>query len=359
MGKSSESRKSAVAIRLISSMTGRTLSRRLRGVNASNLPRRQFLNLAAGAAVLPAISRGARAQTYPARPVRIIVGYAAGGSNDIIARLMGQWLSEHLGRPFVIENRPGAGTNLATETVVRAAPDGYTLLLVNPANAVNATLYNKLNFVFLRDIAPVASMIHQPLIMLVNPSVPAKTMPEFIAYAKANPGKINMASGGNGSTNHVAGELFKMMAGVSMVHVPYRGDLPALTDLMAGQVQVYFGTLPATIEYVRAGHLRGLAVTGAARSEALPNIPAMGELLPGYEATIWNGLNAPKGTSPEIVEKLSREVNAVLTDPKFKARLAELGAEPLPGSPTDYAKLVAEETQKWGKVVKLSGATVE
>ena len=355
MGKSSESRKSAVAIRLISSMTGRTLSRRLRGVNASNLPRRQFLNLAAGAAVLPAISRGARAQTYPARPVRIIVGYAAGGSNDIIARLMGQWLSEHLGRPFVIENRPGAGTNLATETVVRAAPDGYTLLLVNPANAVNATLYNKLNFVFLRDIAPVASMIHQPLIMLVNPSVPAKTMPEFIAYAKANPGKINMASGGTGSTNHVAGELFKMMAGVNLVHVPYRGAGPALTDLLGGQIDLFFGGMASTVDHARAGRLRALAITTGMRSEVIPNIPAVSEFVPGYEASDWFGLGAPKNTPAEVIDKLNRAINSGLADAKLKARLADQGATVNAGTPADFGKLIAEETEKWAKVVKFAG----
>jgi tripartite-type tricarboxylate transporter receptor subunit TctC len=318
--------------------------------------RRNFLQLAAAAMITPAISPMVWAQAYPARPVRLVVGFSAGGVTDIVARLTGQWLSERLGQQFVVENRIGAATNVATEGVVRAAPDGYTLLMSSAANAINATLYNNLNFDFIRDTTPIASVISTPLVMVVNPSFPAKTVEAFIAYAKANPGKINMASSGSGSPPHVAGELFKMMAGVKMVHVPYRGDVPALTDLLAGQVQVYFGTLPASIEYVKAGNLRALAVTGATRSAALPDIPIMAEFLPGYEATIWNGLNAPKNTPAEVVAKLNREINAVLADPKFKARLAELGATPLPSSVADYTKLVAEETERWGKVVKLSGA---
>jgi tripartite-type tricarboxylate transporter receptor subunit TctC len=321
--------------------------------------RRQLLQLAGAALLAPTSSSVAWAQAYPARPVRLVVGFAAGGVTDIVARLVGQWLSERFGQQFMVENRTGAATNVATEGVARAAPDGYTLLVSSASNAINATLYVNLNFNFIRDTVPIASIISTPLVMVVNPSFSANTVPEFVAYAKANPSRINMASSGSGSPPHVAGELFKMMAGVSMVHVAYRGDVPAITDLLAGQVQVYFGTLPATIEYVRAGDLRALAVTGATRSQALPNIPAMGELLPGYEATIWNGLNAPKNTSPEIVEKLNRQINAALADPKFTARLADLGAEPLPGTPANYAKLVVDETEKWGKVVKVSGARVE
>jgi tripartite-type tricarboxylate transporter receptor subunit TctC len=323
------------------------------------LRRRQFLQLAGAAIVAPASPSVTWAQAYPVRPVRLLVGFAVGGVTDIAARLMGQWLSERLGQQFFVENRTGAATNVATEAVVRAAPDGYTLLMASASNAINATLYDNLSFNFIRDTTPIASIIGTPLVMMVNPSFPAKTVPTFLAYAKANPDKINMASSGSGSPPHVAGELFKMMTGIKMVHVPYRGDLPAITDLLAGQVQVYFGTLPASIEYVKAGNLRALAVTGATRSEALPDIATMGEFLPGYEATIWNGLNAPKNTPKEIVEKLNREINAVLTDPKFKARLAELGATPVPGSPADYAKLIADETEKWGKVVKLSGARAD
>ena len=280
------------------------------------LPRRQFLHLAAGAAALPAVSRIAWAQAYPTRPVRIIVGFAAGGAADIIARLIGQWLSERLGQPFVIENRPGAGSNIATEAVVRAPPDGYTLLLVGTANAINATLYDKLNFNFIRDIAPVAGIIRVPNVMVVNPSVPAKTVPEFIAYAKANPGKINMASGGIGTAAHVSGELFKMMAGVDMVHVPYRGAAPALTDLLGGQVQVMFASMPSSIEHIRAGKLRALAVTTATRSEALPDIPTVGEFVPGYEASAWYGVGAPKDTPAEIVDKLNKEINAASPIPR-------------------------------------------
>ena len=316
------------------------------------LPRRRFLHLAAGVAALPAVSRIARAQAYPTRPVRIIVGTPAGGGLDIVARLVGQWLSERLGQPFVIENRPGAGTNIGTEVVVRAAPDGYTLLLIVTANAINATLYEKLNYNFLRDIEPVAGVILLTNVMVVNPSLPATTVPEFIAYAKANPGKINMASLGNGTVPHVAGELFKMMAGVNMVHVPYRGAPPALIDLLGGQVQVYFATTTISIEHVRAGKLRALAVTTAKRSEALPDIPTVGDFLPGFEASVWFGIGVPKSTPVEIVDKLNKEINAGLADPKLNARLADLGGMPLPGTPADFRKLIAEETEKWGKVIR-------
>ena len=273
-------------------------------------------------------------------------------ANDIVARLIGQWLSERLGQPFIIENRPGAGSNIATEAVVRAPPDGYTLLLVGPPNAINATLYDKLNFNFIRDIAPVASIVRVPNVMVVNPSVPAKTVPEFIAYAKANPGKINMASAGIGSSAHVAGELFKMMTGVDMVHVPYRGAAPALTDLLGGQVQVCSPRMPASIEYIKAGKLRALAVTTATRSEALPDVPTVGEFVPGYEASSWYGVGAPKNTPAEIVDKLNKEINAALADPKIKARLADLGGTALAGSPADFGKLIADETEKWGKVIR-------
>jgi len=323
------------------------------------LPRRKFLRLAAGAAALPAASSVAWAQSYPSRPVRLIVGFAAGGTGDITARLIGQWLAERLGQQFVIENRPGAGTNIATEAVVRATPDGYTLLMAGPSGAINATLYDKLNFNFIRDIAPVAGVVRQPSVIVVTPSVPATTVPEFIAHAKANPGKLSMASGGIGSHGHVSGELFKMMTGVNMAHVPYRGGAPALTDLLAGQVQVYFSPTPAAIEYIRAGKLRALAVTTAARSEALPEIPTVGEFVPGYEASSWQGIGAPKNTSAEIVEKLNKEVNAGLTDPKMKARFAELGNAVLPGSPADFGKLIAEETEKWGKVIRAANIKPE
>jgi tripartite-type tricarboxylate transporter receptor subunit TctC len=319
------------------------------------LPRRQFLHLAAGAAALPAVSRIARAQTYPSRPVRVIVPAAPSGAFDIMARLIGQWLSERLGQPFVIENRPGAGTNIGTEVVARAPADGYTLLLAGTPNAINATLYDRLNFNFIRDIAPVASVFRSAYVMVVNPSVPAKSIPEFIAYAKANPGKINMASGGVGSAHHVYGELFKMMAGVNLVHVPYRGAGPALVDLLGGQVQVMFANMSSSIEYVRAGKLRALAVTTMTRSEALPDIPIMSDFVPGYEASLFLGVGVPKNTPAEIVDKLNKEVNAGLADPKMKARLADLGGTPLVGSPADFAKLIADETEKWGKVVKFVG----
>jgi tripartite-type tricarboxylate transporter receptor subunit TctC len=323
------------------------------------LLRRQFLYLVAGAAALPAISRFASAQTYPTRPVRLIVGFAAGGGIDIIARLMGQRLSERLGQPFVVENRPGAGGNIGTEAVVRAAPDGYTLLLAFSSNAINATLYEKLNFDFVRDIAPVAGVIRVPNVMLVNPSVPAKTVPEFIAYAKANPGKISMASGGIGTPAHVSGELFKMMTGVNLVLVPYRSGGPALTDLLGGQVQVMFPSTVASLEYVNAGKLRALAVTTATRSEALRDVPTVGEFVPGYEASTWFGICAPKDTPAPIVDKLNEEINAALADPQIKARLAALGGTPLVGSPADFGKLIADETEKWAKVVKFAGIKPE
>jgi tripartite-type tricarboxylate transporter receptor subunit TctC len=321
-------------------------------------PRRTFLQLAAGAAALPAVSRIARAQVYPSRPVRIIVGFPPGGISDISARHMGQWLSERLGQPFVIENRPGAGGNIATEAVVKAAPDGYALLLVDASAAPNATLYDNLNFNFIRDIAPVAGIVRIPAVMVVNPSVPANTLPEFIAYAKANPGKVNFASAGIGSPPHLAGEQFNMSAGVKMVHVPYRGGPPALTDLLRGQVQVMFTSLP-TIEYIRAGKLRPLAVAGATRSAALPDVPTVGDFLPGYEASTWNGVGAPKGTPAEIIDKLNREINAGLADPKMKERFADMGGTVLPGLPADFGKFVAEETEKWGKVIQTAGIKAE
>jgi tripartite-type tricarboxylate transporter receptor subunit TctC len=319
------------------------------------LPRRQFLHLAAGAAVLPAASRIAWAQTYPTRPVHIVVGLPAGSTSDIVARLMGQWLSEGLSQPFVIENRVGAGTNIGTEVVVKSPPDGYTLLLVVAANAINVTLYDKLNFNFIRDIAPVARVSGTPFIMEVNPSLPARTVPEFIAYTKVNPGKLNMASAGNGTMQHVAGELFKMMTGVDMRHVPYRGSPQAITDLLGGQVQVMFDTVPSSIEYIKTGKLRPLAVTTARRLEILPDIPSVAEFVPGYEASGWVGIGAPKNTPAEIVDKLNKEINAALADPKMKAKLADLGGAALPGTPADFGKLIAEETEKWGKTVKFAG----
>jgi tripartite-type tricarboxylate transporter receptor subunit TctC len=316
------------------------------------LPRRQFLPLAAGAAALPAVPRLAWAQAYPARPVRLIAPFAPGGASDILARLIGQWLSERLGQPFVIENRPGAGSNIGTEAVVHAAPDGYTLGLFGAPSAINATLYDKLNFNFVRDIAPVAGIIRGPYVIVVNPSVPAKTVPELIAYAKANPRKLNMASPGTGTGPHIAGELFKMMAGVDMVHVPYRGTGPSLTNLIGGQVQVTFEATPASIGYIRAGTLRALAVTTTRRSEALPDIPTVAEFVPGYEASAWFGVGAPKATPAEIVEKLNKEINAGLADPKIEARLANLGGDVLALSPADFGKLIADETEKWGKVIR-------
>ena len=319
------------------------------------LPRRTFLHLAAGAAALPAASRFAWAQAYPTRPVRLIVPFGPAGASDITARLIGQWLSERLGQQFVIENRPGAGGNIGTEAVVRAAPDGYTLLYVTTPNAVNATLYDKLNFNFIRDIAPVAPIVRFPYIMVVNPSVPAKTLPEFIAYAKANPGKINMASVGIGSTPHINGELFKVMTGTNMVHVPYRGAAAVMTDLLSGQVQLYFGTTASSLEYVRTGKLRALAVTIERRLDALPDIPTVGDFVPGYEASNWYGIGAPRNTPVEVIEKLNKETNAGLADPKIKARIADLGGSVLTGSPADFGRLIADETEKWGKVVKFVG----
>jgi tripartite-type tricarboxylate transporter receptor subunit TctC len=314
------------------------------------------LHLAACAAALPAVSRIARPQTYPTRPVRIIVGFAAGGINDILARMIVQWLSERLGQPFVVENRSGASGNIATEAVVNATADGYTLLLIGSSNTINATLYEKLNFNFVRDITPVAGIIRAPLVMEVNPIFPAKTVPEFIACAKANPGKINMGSGGNGTSVQMSGELFKMMTGVNMVHVPYRGEGPALSDLVGGQVQVMFSNMPASLEFVRAGKLRALAVTAASRSEALPDLPTVGEFVPGYEASGMGGVGAPRGTPTEIVDRLNREINGALTDPKMKVRFADLGAMALVGSPGEFGKLIVEEIEKWATVVKFSGA---
>jgi tripartite-type tricarboxylate transporter receptor subunit TctC len=302
---------------------------------------------------------GAAALDYPTKPVRWIVGYPAGGSTDILARLIGQWLSVRLGQQFIIENRPGAGNNLGTEQVVRAAPDGYTILLVNPANAINTTLYDKLSFNFIRDIAPVAGLIRVPNVMEVNPSVPAKTVPEFIAYAKANPGKINLASSGNGTSIHMSGELFKMLTGLAMQHVPYRGSAPMLTDMLAGQVQVTFDNMPSSIEHIRAGRLRALAVTTATRSEALPDVPIVADFVPGYEASAWFGLGAPKGTPPEIVELLNKEINAAVADPNVRARLADMGGMLINGTPVEFGKIIAEETEKWAKVVKFSGAKPE
>ena len=323
------------------------------------LSRRRFLHLAAGATVLPAFSRIVRAQTYPTRPVRWIVGYPPAGATDIAARLIGQWLSDRLGQPFVIENRPGASGNIGTEAVVNAPPDGYTLLLVNAGNAINATLYAKLKYNLIRDIAPVAGIIRVPLVMQVNPSVPVKTVPEFITYAKANPGKLNMASAGNGTPQHVSGELFKMMAGVNMTHVPYRGSAPALTDLLGGQVQVVFDTTLASIEYIRAGRLRPLAVTTATRLEALPEIPTVSDFLPGYEASGWYGVGVPKNTPTEIVDKLNKEINAALANPKMKAQLADLGGIVLALSPAEFGKLIADETEKWGKVIRAANIKPE
>jgi tripartite-type tricarboxylate transporter receptor subunit TctC len=323
------------------------------------LLRRRFLHLAAGAAALPAVSRIARAQTYPTRPVHLICGFAAGGPNDIVSRLIGQWLSERLNQQFVVDNRTGAAGNIGTEAVVRAPPDGYTLLLVSSANAVNATLYGNLSYNFIRDIAPVAGLVRVPNAMVVNPSVPAKTVPEFIAYAKANAGKINMATSGNGSTTHISGELFKEMAGVDLVAVAYRGGGPALIDLLAGQMQVMFEPTVSTIAYIRANSLRALAVTTATRSELLPDVPSVGEFLPGYEASQWYGIGAPKNTPAEVVAKLNQEINAALADPRMKARLADLGGIPTPMTPAEFGKLIADETEKWGKVVRSAGIKAE
>jgi tripartite-type tricarboxylate transporter receptor subunit TctC len=324
-----------------------------------NRLRRRFLRLAAGAAVLPALARAAWSQSYPVRPVHLIVGFAAGGPNDVVARLIGQFLSERLGQSFIIENRTGAGGNIGTEAVARAPADGYTLLLATGANAVNASLYDRLSFNFIRDIAPVAGIMRAPNVMVVNPSLPAKTVPEFIAYAKANAGKINMATAGNGSAPHISGELFKMMAGIDLVPVAYRGGGPALVDLLGGQMQVMFEPTISTIAYVQADKLRALAVTSATRSDLLPDIPTVGEFLPGYEASQWYGIGAPKGTPVEIVERLNREINAGLADPKLKARLADLGGVPMPMSPAELGKLVADETEKWGKVIRAANIKPE
>jgi tripartite-type tricarboxylate transporter receptor subunit TctC len=320
------------------------------------LLRRAFLHLAAGAAALPAVSRFAFAQAYPSRPVRIIVGFAAGGTADITARLLGQWLSERLGQSFLIENRTGAGSSIAPEAVVRAAPDGYTLLLASTGNAINATFYDKLNYDFVSDIAPVASINRVALVMEVNPSLPAKTVAEFIANAKANPGKISYGSGGVGTTSHLSAELLKMMAGVDIIHVPYRGGAPALTDLIGGQVQMVFDPVASSIEYIRAGILRPLAVTTRERSVALSDVPTVADFVPGYETSVWFGVGVAKGTPTEVIERLNKAINEVLADPKMKARLADLGGTALPGSPADFGKLIADETDKWGKVVKFAGA---
>jgi tripartite-type tricarboxylate transporter receptor subunit TctC len=324
------------------------------------LPRRTFLHLVAGAAAVPAVPRIARAtQAYPTRPVRIIVTVAPGGGADLTARLIGQWLSERTGQQFFIENRPGGGNSIGTEAVVRASADGYTLLYVGVNSATQGWLNDKLNFVFLRDIAPVAGTIRVPYIMLVKPSFPARSVPEFIAYAKANPGKINMASAGIGGGTHLAGELFKAMTGINLVHVPYRSAGPAVTDLLGGQVQVIFADMASSVQYVRTDKLRGLGVTTAMRSEALPDIPAVGEFVPGYEGSAWFGVGAPRNTPVEIVDRLNKEINAALVDSKMKARIAELGGTVLPGSPTDFGKFIADETEKWGKVIQAANINAE
>jgi tripartite-type tricarboxylate transporter receptor subunit TctC len=323
------------------------------------LRRRQFLGLATGVAALSALPRAASALDYPTRPVRLILSFPAGGPNDVVGRLLGQCLWERLGRPFIIENRSGAGGTVGTEIVVRAAPDGYTLLQVNTPNAINATLYDNLSYNFIRDIAPVASIIRTPLVIEVNPSFPAKTVPEFIAFAKASPGRINMASGGNGTPGHVAGELFKMMAGVNMVHVPYHGGAFALTDLLGGQVQVLIDPIPASIGYLRAGKLRALAVTTTTRSDVLPDVPTVGEFIPGYEASAWYGIGAPRGTSNEIIDRLNSAINACLVDATLKARLAEVGGVPFLSSPADFGHFLSAETEKWAEVIKSAGIKQE
>jgi len=322
-------------------------------------PRRRFLRLAAGAAALPLASRLAFAQAYPMRAVRIIVPVAPGGALDILARIMGQWLSERLGQSVVIENRPGAGTNIGIEAAVRAAPDGYTLLLIPASVTTNATLYQDLTFNFVRDIEPVAMISTLPMVMEINPQIPAKTVAEFIAYAKANPGKISMASGGSGSSSHVGGELFKMLAGIDMIHVPYRGGAPALADLIGGQVQVMFSPLPESLGAIRSGQVRALGVASAKRVEALPDVPTVAETVPGFEASTWQGIGAPKGTPPEIIERLNREINAALADPKIKGRLADLGSIPTPMSPADFKKLIVAETEKWAKVIRTANITLQ
>ena len=321
--------------------------------------RRQFLKFAAAAVAAPALPRLAAALDYPVRPTRIVAGFAAGGGVDITARLIGQWLADRLGQPFVVENRTGAGGNIGTETVVNAAPDGYTLLLATVPNAVNASLYENLRFNFVRDMTPVAGVIRVPMVVLVNPAVPAQNLPEFISYGKANPGKVNMASAGSGSAPHMAGELFKLMTGVDMVHVPYRGQGPAMTDLLSGQVRVLFAAAPGTADFIKTGKLRALAVTTAARMQEQPDIPAVGDFVPGYEASQWYGFAAPKNTPAEIVDKLNKEINAAIADPAMKARLAAIGGETMPGSPSDFGTLIAEETEKWGKVVRAGGIKPE
>jgi tripartite-type tricarboxylate transporter receptor subunit TctC len=321
--------------------------------------RRKFLHIAAGVATLQAVPQGAHAQGYPARPVRLIVGFTPGGGNDITARLIGQWLSEHLGQTFVVENRPGAGTNIATETVVHAALDGYTILFVAPSAAINATLYEKLNFNFIHDMTPIVGIMRIPNVMVVNPSVPATTVPEFIAYAKANPGKVNVASPGVGTSVHLSAELFQIMTGVHMVHVAYKGSAPSLTDLIGGQVQVSFATMPASIGFIRSGKLRALAVTTAARSPVLPGVPAVGEFVAGYEVSTWYGLCARAGTPAGVIDRINKEVNAALSDPAMKARLADLGGIPIAGSPADFGKLIANETDKWAKVIRAANIKPE
>jgi tripartite-type tricarboxylate transporter receptor subunit TctC len=323
------------------------------------VPRRKFLQLAAGSAALPAVSRIARAQAYPTRPVHVLVGVAAGGPNDTVARLLGQWLSERLGQQFVVENRTGAGGNIATEAAVRSPADGYTLLLLTSSNAVNVTLYEKSTFNFLTDIAPVAAIMRVPNVMVVNPSVPAKTVAEFIVHAKANPGKINMATAGIGTTPQMSGELFKQMAGVDLVPVAYRGGAPALIDLIAGQVQVMFEPTISTVPYVRAGKLRALAVTSATRSALLPDVPTVGESVPGYEVSQWYGIGAPRSTPSEIIDRLNKEINAAITDPKLTSRLAELGGMPIPMTIGEFAKLIADETEKWAKVIRIANIKPE
>jgi tripartite-type tricarboxylate transporter receptor subunit TctC len=323
------------------------------------LPRRGFLRLAACAAALSAVLQIARAQAYPARSVRIVVPIAAGGANDVTARLIGRWLSEHLGQQFVIENRPGAGSNVGTEAVIRASPDGYTLLIAGSAAAINATLFGSLNFNFIRDTAPIASIVDVPQIMQVNPAVPAQSVPEFIAYAKANPGKIAMGSGGNGSPAHIIGEYFKLMTGTDLTHIPYRGAAPAVTDLLAGQIQVAFTEMATSLGHIKAGRLRALAVTTARRSEALPDIPTLGEFIPGFEASQWIGLVAPRDTPSTIIEKLNTEIKAALGDPKVKTRFADLGGMVLPGSPDDFGKLIRDETEKWAKVIRAANIRVD
>jgi len=323
------------------------------------LSRRSFLPFASGATALPFVPRIAAAQTYPARPVRLIVPFGSAGATDIVARLIGQFLSERLGQPFVIENRPGAGSNLGIEAVVRAPADGYTLLLAGTPAAANVSLYDKLSYNFIRDIAPVAGLIRFPNVLLVNPSIPATTIPELIAYAKANPGKLNMATPGSGSAPHLAGELFKMMTGIDMVHVPYRSTAAVMTDLLSGQVQVFFATTASSTEFVRAGAVRALAVTTATRSEVLPDIPTIAEFVPGYESTPWYGIGVPSNTPAAIVDKLNQTINALLADPTVKAKFTDLGGAALPGTPADFARLVAEETDKWARVIKFSGIKVE